>query len=1624
MSLAYEPPIANYNPAQDPDVSKDRRGIIMVFRIPADTMVSNPSRIRSFDTTEPVTRGKVASLEGLFEMFVQYISAVGAKKDELGRPMVTTWWEFVPAATEVEERPTFYAAREYRLWIFVASSAPDFSPLARFDHIMQFTSTTVREKRLAMGKMDSLRRAGHEASATTPFEIDPIERISSPDDMRKAIQMAFSTSTPSDAGTPNPASVFHPLMMIGKTGAGVPPRMSDPNAYIRKSYGSLHYTCPYPQYCFKVPPSTLFADIIEWSVFPWKDRSDTYIRASAELYCNMKNAPVTDSPFSYLPRASTIEMDDDNCRKLREELIRLSQIHDTQQYGKVEHGYSHHAETADAPTTTVDTPPSIEVGDSVFERASASYDQYAAHMGDEGEDTGAAHGAGDSSGDADAQGGGVAVNAAAQQYMDLLHGKTLDIPMMYPKAMKMGDLLGITASNDSSSENSTLYHPRDPFYLLSKLNAVESRRLRTEWESRVKDDPCVLSDNAFFNARALMQHELMGHFEGAWHPAAGHPSPHVKAVIHQTHVYVKERKSLSDIPDGRSVAINLTDTGDMIRRLYIGFEAEFYAVGNHFWLWLAYMCALSTFDDDRKGMPHIVFVGPAMAGKSFVTLVVAMIMKIIAMTVDRRTKASDTAGDCTDGGLTIMDEMQGSYVGASDKKYGESAQTDAEAQFKAKAENGYIETHEPLRDGGTRTIVKTRHYCAEVMLVNTNTLAGMSKAVISRMYIAHMYCLPRSNRNHGDIVQKPDFRFDDQTKKQVEIMRRQMCIMATVNFMIRAGVISDVTMTAFTIKLQQVRKSLRKRVLPMPDIRAVRRMHRIARKLTMMRAADLVLNNIFFHDKDSDAYKTMRGERKFEIRDLLDIEPYLYCTEEIANIVFASMMQQNTGIADMTVLRAVQTQVPTSMVSYEKNVNGAFKAICASLKRRIGGAERRGGISFPGDAPGPVYADGDEAVAEEIRQTEEWAEIQRDLQAKGLVFKDGVWVRDDNGEDGIMRSRVEDLGFVYIHQRAKVAQRQGDAGALVPIIAHPSYIMLEGMWEDPERMRKKLYEFASFGAKKWKLRGEAHLMGDAEAEADANNDPNLDVDEMAHAVVEMYRSDSTVSSSTDHTFMRIVQIMMDDDTVRLRVAEDGSCTGVGIPDVWKTPDVEMAAALAGYRASCLPPGGISPALSGRPLYYRWKFPSSAPRFVLEPLSEQDRQFIEAGQGVADRFADKIRECMSPKEIPILRLNRETGFLQVAVPFIERLLRSRDASSVDDVVAIIKENCVRKTIPIRLVTPRPESRLKGMPQMPESFLVGPRDNVVVMKLPDGSHAAYESGLNTNALIFDEEPAAGAAAGAGRMVDDDDDGGPPDPLTATRLDRIHGLTDTYQETDSTNMVRLCGMDETRLLSSIIDTPDTRVDNIDELAWCVHCMRLGLDPETDAAKQVSNEYILDKIRRSKERLYETGRWKESGNKVYPRDVAKALNRQVEGGRRSESAMDAIRRRVSRTSTPRATPTPSTSSRVVSKATSFSISRIARKEAERCTTQWKASDGADLLEVYASAVGMPSRKRARQEGGSTGQTGAPASECTDTDVFADLDTDREVPADGQPKRSREATDDRLDEDTELLRALEGLDA
>ena len=336
---------------------------------------------------------------------------------------------------------------------------------------------------------------------------------------------------------------------------------------------------------------------------------------------------------------------------------------------------------------------------------------------------------------------------------------------------------------------------------------------------------------------------------------------------------------------------------------------------------------------------NMIYTGESATSKSYIFEMMQLmsIQGTITEITYQTTRADAVDGDQNDH-VTVFNEAPPGLFQATNK--GEDAQK-ALSAMKEKLTSNRVRTKEFVRDEETgerknRIAISSQIGCY-VGATNDNP-AEAEEAVKSRFHWGEFDRVFRQDKSIADYQRKA---FEMESKPELKdkydqflyyCQDQQMKVFYIWKF-IFCGIMRDVDLDASNIVLSNIGKKLKKYDIRIPP-RTTERFRILCRILTITNALDIVFN----------IKGGIHTGKPFELKQLLDVEPLLYCTEEIAvcaiNMVAVEVPQ--LSVSRVKTLRAMWTLFQYSPM-YKKDrdiITGTTEKLDYNYIRFTGGLKQ------------------------------------------------------------------------------------------------------------------------------------------------------------------------------------------------------------------------------------------------------------------------------------------------------------------------------------------------------------------------------------------------------------------------------------------------------------------------------------------------------------------------------------------------------------------------------------------------------------------------------------------------------------------------------------------------------------
>lgn len=441
-----------------------------------------------------------------------------------------------------------------------------------------------------------------------------------------------------------------------------------------------------------------------------------------------------------------------------------------------------------------------------------------------------------------------------------------DVPAEYDNGFRPGTYGQYESRNASDMEKER----QDQFAPSSDI-AIMERRAKMLYKKKLAP---LEGTEEFAAARRIHQEYLVKEMQSRCLNADAEISLPGKAII----AWIN---NLSKIQDEMPLAINcviedLSVFATSVCRSYLFFENLFMVSTQHMSLYMTLMGSLDAYRHSHTLHWNGLQAGAFATSKSFT--LDEMVSCRIPGTVDqltRQTMMAEAVDGDRDDQIVVYDEFPpGMGVSSTNKKNMDNSQA---TMFKTRLTSNMVITKTFWLDEATgrRSCRLSKSSCIGCTFVATNDpVDQLDPALASRFFISNFEKQRRKGRDIDDCVNGLRNMSDNDKlnmRRAKNYFRIQQARVFLVENMIRVGILKEPTMTVVNILLQQFKEGIQRRGIQVSNARTWTRVKIMCRIQTICTALDIV-----FNCTDSPYVNSA-----FEYKQLLDIEPYLVCTEEI-----------------------------------------------------------------------------------------------------------------------------------------------------------------------------------------------------------------------------------------------------------------------------------------------------------------------------------------------------------------------------------------------------------------------------------------------------------------------------------------------------------------------------------------------------------------------------------------------------------------------------------------------------------------------------------------------------------------------------------------------------------------------
>lgn len=405
---------------------------------------------------------------------------------------------------------------------------------------------------------------------------------------------------------------------------------------------------------------------------------------------------------------------------------------------------------------------------------------------------------------------------------------------------------------------------------LKEIKIVQDLRLR---KLKEKEDPEILADEVLkFRKRSIK------YIAAAWRQGAfvSTPIQMLATKAHELKTWTTGRLRLLDN--------NMSSFGNFIARMLMDFEKILRISTTHAILLRTFINALDAYRNDLDLHNNVVLLGEGATGKShMLNCIQDMLLNGTVKTVTHLTDKALAVDTDNNDHITCFHEMPPQLLGSEKSGAETGSHLIKDMMTSCSVETQTINVDS---DTGRRRKIRTVAEWIGVFIMATNErFDKIPQALATRMIAIVVNDVKRDKFSVNDVtcpisgVTGGDYSSAKEKAVFEDIIRKMQNVLVMVEKMIYTNILEDVCMDVFnTMQINMTQYMIDHHIMYSGgNIRDIKYLKHFARTVTLMHAVVKFIN-----DPQSPGFKydNFGSESSFEC--LLKIQPYLFCTEEIA----------------------------------------------------------------------------------------------------------------------------------------------------------------------------------------------------------------------------------------------------------------------------------------------------------------------------------------------------------------------------------------------------------------------------------------------------------------------------------------------------------------------------------------------------------------------------------------------------------------------------------------------------------------------------------------------------------------------------------------------------------------------
>lgn len=377
----------------------------------------------------------------------------------------------------------------------------------------------------------------------------------------------------------------------------------------------------------------------------------------------------------------------------------------------------------------------------------------------------------------------------------------------------------------------------------------------------------------------------------------------------------------------RIIDTEMSAFGNLMADTMFGFENILRISTTHATLLRLLVNSLDAYRYEFNLHNNVLLVGAGAAGKSHLleTLEKVLFVEGTVSKVSHLTDKAITVDSDSNDGMVVMHEMPPLMMGTD----GNSGDTGSHL-IKDVMTSCKMETQSITVDEGRRLAVNASSERVGVILMASNEESDkIPEAIATRMILIQV---PNSNRHKftiNDMTSSVDGikggNYNETGSNGTDFYRRWKVTQILVNMIEKAiftGALKDVNIRIFeTIQLKMTTHMKKTGIMPTGgNDREIKFLKRFARTITIINAANTFVNSPTSPGYDPEGNVRLGSAESFQL--LLQIQPYLFCTEEIALFTLTVNADQLIKVHQFQALEVILAMIVPTLV---KEGSGKFE---------------------------------------------------------------------------------------------------------------------------------------------------------------------------------------------------------------------------------------------------------------------------------------------------------------------------------------------------------------------------------------------------------------------------------------------------------------------------------------------------------------------------------------------------------------------------------------------------------------------------------------------------------------------------------------------------------------------------